>query len=76
VRGIVAIMAHLDFSVKEQPRDGVISVIRRKQVDAYMRATPPVLGVPSIERTFAVARHLATWHPTTPLGRLRHNIVS
>lgn len=66
VRGIVAIMgAHRGFTVKEQPRDGVVSVIARKQVDAHLQAMPAVLGVPSIERVFAVARHLATWHPTT-----------
>ncbi len=66
VRGIVAIMgAQRGFTVKAQPRDGVVSVITRKQVDAHLQAAPAVLGVPSIERIFAVARHLATWHPST-----------
>lgn len=66
VRGIVAIMgAHRGFTVKQQPRDGLVTVITRKQVDAHLGAMPAVLGVPSIERIFDVARHLATWHPTT-----------
>lgn len=66
VRGIVAIMgAHRGFIVKEQPRDGVVSVITRKQVDAHLQGSPTVLGVPSIERIFSVARHLAAWHPAT-----------
>lgn len=66
VRGIVAIMgAHRGFVVKAQPRDGAVAVITRKQVDAHLQALPPVLGEPSIERIFEVARHLATWQPAT-----------
>jgi hypothetical protein len=66
VCGIVAIMgAHRGFTVKEQPRDRIVSVIARRQVEAHLRAMPAVLGTPSIERIYDVARHLATWHPAT-----------
>lgn len=57
--------AHRGLTVKEQPRDGAVTVVARKQVDAHLHAAPSVLGVPSIERIYEVARHLATWHPTT-----------
>jgi hypothetical protein len=66
VRAIVAIMgAHRGFTVKEQPRDGLVSVIARKQVDAHLRSMAAVLAVPSIERIYDVARHLSTWQPAT-----------
>jgi hypothetical protein len=66
VHGIVAIMgAHRGLTVKEQPRDGAVTVVARKQVDAQLRSLPTVLGAPSIERIYEVARHLATWHPKT-----------
>lgn len=66
VRGIVAVIgAQRGFTVKEQPRDGTVSVIARRQLDAQLRAMPVVLGMPSIERIYDVARHLATWRPAT-----------
>lgn len=66
VRGIVAIMgAHRGLTIKEQPRDGAVTVVPRKQVDAHLHTAPTVLGLPSIERIYEVARHLATWHPKT-----------
>ncbi len=66
VRGIVAIMgAHRGLTIKEQPRDGVVTVVARKQVDAHLRSVPNSLGLPSIERIYDVARHLATWQPKT-----------
>ena len=66
VRGIVAIMgAHRGLIVKEQPRDGAVTVVARRQVDTHLRTVPNVLGMPSIERIYDVARHLATWHPKT-----------
>jgi hypothetical protein len=66
VRGIVAITGMRGgFTVKEQPRDGVVSVIARKKVVVHVQAVPVALGSPSVERIYDVARHLATWQPTT-----------
>jgi hypothetical protein len=62
---IVVMGARGGFTVKEQPRDGRVVVVTRKAVAAHLQALPPQLGIPLIERIFEVARHLATWQPTT-----------
>lgn len=66
VRGVVAIMGmEQGFTVVEQPRDGLVTVVQRKRVADHLRSLPAVLGRPSVERIHDVARHLATWQPTT-----------
>jgi hypothetical protein len=65
VRGVIAVMgAHRGFIVKEQPRDGVVRVVTRREVVKNLSHLQPVLGGPSIARIFDVARHLSTWQPT------------
>lgn len=65
VRGVVAVMgAHRGFTVKEQPRDGAVHVVTRRAVANDLGRLEPVLGEPSIDRIYDVARHLSTWQPT------------
>jgi hypothetical protein len=64
VRAVIAVMgAHGGFAVKEQPRDGIVTVVTRKAVESHLRSLPVVLGAASIERIYEVGRHLATWQP-------------
>lgn len=66
VHGIVAVMgAQRGFIVKEQPRDRIVAVVARKQLVGYLRARPPVVGAEVTTRVYDVARHLATWQPST-----------
>lgn len=62
---IVVMGARGGFTVKEQPKDGRVVVMTRKLVTDHLRTLPATLGTPSIDRIFEVARHLATWQPTT-----------
>ena len=66
VVGIIAVMgAHQGFAVKEQPADGAVAVVTRKEIANYLGRLPARLGEPSISRIHSVARHLATWQPKT-----------
>ena len=64
VTGLIAVMgATGGFIVKDQPPDGKVVVVRRKDVARYLGGLPEVLGAASIDRIYDVARHLATWQP-------------
>lgn len=65
VRGIVAFTGHRAFRIKEQPADGVVTVLEAGDLASHLSAASSVLGVPSINRIYEVARHLATWQPKT-----------
>jgi hypothetical protein len=66
VTGLIVVMGARDgFTVKEQPKDGLVTVTTRKEVLRYLQSRPTTLGEPSVERIFQMARHLATWQPTT-----------
>lgn len=65
VRGIVAFTGHRAFRIKEQPADGVVTVLEAGDLAAHLSAVPTVLGAPSTNRIYEVARHLATWQPKT-----------
>jgi hypothetical protein len=66
VRAVIAVMgAQGGFTIKEQPQDGIVTVVTRKAVESHLRSLPVVLGAPSIERIYDIARHLATWQPNT-----------
>jgi hypothetical protein len=65
-RGIIAVMgASHGFTVKEQPADGAVTVVTRRALAKHLTGMPDLLGWPSIERIYEVARHLATWQPKT-----------
>lgn len=62
VGGIIAVMgAHRGFTIKEQPRDGAVVVVPRKQVSQYLRARPAALTPAEIETIYTVARRPTTW---------------
>jgi hypothetical protein len=64
VRAIITVMGVSGgFTVVEQPRDGAVVVVTRKQLVAHLRGLPEALGPASVTRIFDVARHLATWQP-------------
>jgi hypothetical protein len=66
VLGIIAVMgAHKGFTIKAQPADGAVKIMTRRDVTKHLDGLPEVLGMPSIERIYEVARHLATWQPGT-----------
>jgi hypothetical protein len=63
VRGVIVVLGAQSCSIEQQPADGAVSVVRRKQLVAHLTGQPAVLGLPSVERVYDVARHLATWQP-------------
>jgi Nuclease-related domain len=66
VRGVVAVVgAHGGFAVQTQPADGAVVVLRLRSLPEYLRAQPAVLEDDEVRRVFEVARHLATWQPST-----------
>jgi hypothetical protein len=66
VRAVIAVMgARRGFKIREQPQDGIVTVVTRKEIERHLRSLPPVLEGPSIERIYDIARHLATWHPNS-----------
>lgn len=66
VRGVIAVLgAQQGFTVKEQPKDGAVTVVTGKSLGPYLTSLPAALGIPSIEWVYACARHLATWQPKT-----------
>jgi hypothetical protein len=66
VHGVVAVVgADRGFIVRQQPADGLVTIVRDKDLAPWLAAIPPVLGLPVVEHIYLVARHLATWHPTT-----------
>lgn len=65
VRGIIAVMgATGGFVIKEQPADGRVVVVRRKEIARHLVKLPTLLDSSAVERIYQVARHLATWQPT------------
>ncbi|MGH8963527.1 MAG: nuclease-related domain-containing protein [Jatrophihabitantaceae bacterium] len=60
VRALVAVFgAPGGFTVKAQAYDGVVNVLTRKEIVPHLWSSPEVLGAPSIERIYEVARELA-----------------
>jgi hypothetical protein len=66
VRAIIAVVgAQRGVTVSEQPHDAMVAVLAGRAVAEHLAGLPELLGPPSIERIYEVARHLATWQPTT-----------
>lgn len=64
VTGLIAVMgATGGYTVKEQPADGRVVIVKRKEVARYLSSLPARLDAPRVERIHSVARHLATWQP-------------
>jgi hypothetical protein len=66
VRGIIAVVgAGHGLMVKEQPPDGLVTVVTAPLLVKHLLTFANVLGTPSRDRIYNVARHLATWQPKT-----------
>lgn len=66
VHAVIAVTgADRGFVVKEQPRDGLVTILRNDDLSAYLRLLPELLSRAEVERTFAAARQLPTWQPET-----------
>src|SRR6185503_13927391 len=64
VRAIVAVMgAHRGLTIKEQPLDGTVQVVARKQIADYLRGLPTVLDPPTVTALHTLACRSTTWQP-------------
>ncbi|MCE0485450.1 nuclease-related domain-containing protein [Ornithinimicrobium sediminis] len=62
--GVIAVMgAHKGFTVKKQPEDGRVVVVRRKRISQYLHGLPAQLSAREIDAVFEVARRSTTWRP-------------
>lgn len=62
VTGLIAVMgAARGYTVKKQPDDGAVIVVRRKEIGRYLASLPPVLTSREIDAVFEVARRSTTW---------------
>ena len=66
VTALVAVVgAERGLWVREQPHDGRVAVVYAATLADQLLALPAVLDAPSAWRIHEVARHLATWQPTS-----------
>ena len=64
VHGLVAVVgAQRGLTIKQQPRDGLVTVVGCAKLIAHLQGLPSVLDEPTVERVYEAARHLATWQP-------------
>lgn len=68
VRGVVAVTGARAVLPLAAPRG--VDVIEAHELVHHLRTLPAVLGAPSVERIYAVARHLATWQPDVAWSQL------
>lgn len=62
VVGIVAVMgAHKGFTVKCQPEDGAVTVVRRKRISQQLAKLPPRLEARDVDAIYETARRSTTW---------------
>ncbi len=62
VVGLIAVMgAQRGLTVKEQPHDGKVHVVTRKQVDAWLKRRSAVLNAWQVSAVFDIARRPGVW---------------
>lgn len=60
--GVIAVMgAHRGFTVKRQPEDGTVVVVRRTRISQLLRKLPSRLSARETDVAFEVARRSTTW---------------
>jgi hypothetical protein len=64
VHGIVAVKSR-QFTVKQQPGDGAVTVVAAEAITDTLGALPDALPADDVQRIYSAARHLATWQPGT-----------
>jgi hypothetical protein len=66
VTAILAIIgAHRGLTIREQPRDGKVVVVARKQITDYLLRLPTVLAPHQIAPIYSCARRSTTWSQPT-----------
>jgi hypothetical protein len=64
VRAIIAVMgAQRGLTIKQQPADGAVRVVARKELRRYLTNLPPRLSPPDVEALYVLARRSTTWRP-------------
>jgi hypothetical protein len=62
VTGLVAVLgAQRGFTVREQPRDGRVVVLRRRNLDTWLSHRPTALSTDAMAEVFEIARRSTTW---------------
>lgn len=62
VVGLIAVVgAHRGFTVKQQPRDGAVVVVARRQLPGYLQGLPARFDVRRLEAIGEGARRSTTW---------------
>lgn len=61
--GLVVFVGHDRLNVKEQPRDGSVAVLERRQVVRWLRRAPVRLTPEQVARAYQCARRPETWKP-------------
>jgi hypothetical protein len=61
VFGIVAVVGAVQFTVRDQPRDGKVYVTTSRGARRWLRQQPTRLNDQAVERIFAMARRSTTW---------------
>jgi len=60
--GVIAVMgARKGFKVREQPKDGTVVVVKRRQIRCYLESQPLRLTPDEVNTIFDVARRSTTW---------------
>ena len=64
VQGIIAVVgARGGFTVKEQPRDGTVYVIGRRNLTGYLTSLPVRLSADDVDAMYMLASRSTTWQP-------------
>lgn len=62
VVGVVAVIgAHKGFTVKCQPEDGAVTVLRRRRISQHLAKLPPCLDARDVDAIYQTARRSTTW---------------
>ncbi len=62
VVGIIAIVgAHDGFTVKQQPKDGAVTVVARTRISQHLVKLPTMLTQRGVDAVFEIARRSTTW---------------
>ena len=60
--GVIAVMGgHKGFTIKKQPEDGRVTVVKRRRISQYLHGLPVRLNGREIDAIFEVARRSTTW---------------
>jgi nuclease-like protein len=61
VTGLVAVYGAATITIREQPRDGQVLVVGRREIATWLARRPPILDTRHLEAIYAAARRSTTW---------------